>query len=431
MNTKKDGYALALSMLFIGLISVGTTVLYKMSMQKSDFEERSADRIMARIVAEAGIHQAYALVKLDSNQLSQEFADVSVGDEIASITVSEVNDAEVGLSSASADNSKYYLMKSTATCNDSTVSAAVIIKSSTSTSDEPVDPEVLELFDGAVFCGGDANMVGASEVDLGGGTAHVNGTITMRGSSKFLNGSLVSCSSTITLKGSPTIDSSVAVPSTPSIPWGDFSTFIFGTLSVQDVPEQMIELDLETFRLYAVENDIEGQSYPSGTWNYTYTDSYISEDELPKKGTLQIASCQVVNPAGGVLWVEGDVHIAGSSVINGCVIATGDIKVVGGMTHKQATGFPSFMSVNGDVDIGSSCDVYGLVYAHNGDISISGAANVFGAFICPRGNFTQGGSGNVICSKSRPSGPNGQNVMLPEAEVGEVGGIPEVVRWIL
>ncbi len=141
---------------------------------------------------------------------------------------------------------------------------------------------------------------------------------------------------------------------------------------------------------------------------------------MPSNGKLVIGGCQTVDPAGGVLWVEGSIKFNGSSKIKACVIATGDIDVLGGMTHANPGGLPAFMSVNGNVLVGSGCKAYGLIYAHNGDVTISGDATVEGAFICPRGNFDHKGSGKVKYDNSRPYGSNGEIVMLPTS--GSTGG---------
>ncbi|MCK4563319.1 MAG: hypothetical protein KAU94_01440, partial [Verrucomicrobia bacterium] len=324
------------------------------------------------------------------------------------------------------------LLSSTGTYNKEAAEVALIIRhSTTGSSSTGTDPIVLELFDGAIFCGGDAKMVGASYIELNGATAHINGSLTMTGSAQFRNNGFVSTSTSMTLAGYPQIYADVAVPQTPKIPWGSVGSFIHGTVSIGPVPEQMIELDLEPFRLFAKATDTPGMNYKKAmAWNYQYRDSYISADEINKKLVVSGSSAVNVVPPGGVLWVEGDIKFAGSVNIYACVVATGNIEVKGASVHLQPGGLPSFMSLNGTVEIGAGCKVYGLVYSHNGDIKISGDAAVTGAFICPRGDFTHLGSGKVLYENSRPYGPNGVDVMLPKPDAGEPDGPPEIVGWV-
>ncbi len=435
MNTNKEGYALIMSLVFVGLVAMGATLLFRVTTQKVYFETKNANRIKARIIAEAGVRRAYAQIKDDSSALGEPFGDLAIGGDVAEISLSNLDEnGGNGLSSVSGGGT-YYLLSATGNCNGETARAAVVIKSTSSSSAEPVSPEILQLFDGAIFCGGDARMVGGTYIDLAGATAHVNGSLTMTGSAQFRNGGSVSSSSRIDMSGGNSkIYGDAIAPSIPLPSWAKWMApdyFITGAKTEAEVPEQMIEINLEPFRMYAAAHDVAGNSYKNTAWDYVFTDSYFSEDEMPKNGTLTIGAKQTVRPSCGVLWVEGDITFAGSSVVQGCVIATGNIKVCGGMEHKPDGGLPSFMSLNGDVDIAAGCTVYGLVYAHNGEIKISGDADVEGAFICPRGDFDNSGSGKVIYDNSRPYGPNGENVMLPEAVGGEEGGIPEVVKWVL
>ncbi|MBN2163952.1 MAG: hypothetical protein JXR25_14685 [Pontiellaceae bacterium] len=441
MNTearskRKRGYALLIGLFFVSLMSLGSMMLLQISRQKVYSESLRADAARARLVAEGGVHWAYAAIEREDATVESAFDDIVIGDGVASVSISEVDEATgSALSSTSSGDGRYYLMDSVGSSHDREEKAAVLMKQAGSGSGAGVDEEVLALFDGVIFCGGDLRMVGGTYIDLDGSSAHANGSITMTGSANFQGYGSVSSSTEIDLSGGNAKIYGNAVAPVISVPswakWMAPDYFITGSQVVAEVPEQMIELDLEPFRVYAAANDIPGQSYKSTAWNYVFTDSYFSEDEMPNNGKLTIAACQTVRPSSGVLWVEGDITFAGSSVVQGCIIATGDIKVCGGMEDKPDGGLPSFMSLNGDVEIASGCTVYGLVYAHNGEIKISGDADVEGAFICPRGNFTNCGSGKVIYDNSRPSGPGGISIMLPAAEGGEGGGVAEVVRWVL
>ena len=435
-NDGKDGYALLIGLAFVCLFSLGSMVLMRVAQQKAYMESLRANSARARLVAEGGVHWTYAAIQRNDATTETAFGDMDIGGGVASISISEVDDSSgVSLSAADSGSGQYYLLASVGACGGREEKAAVLMHQAESGSGAGVDEDTLALFDGVIFCGGDARMVGGTYIDLNGASAHANGSITMTGSASFTGYGSVSSSTEIDMSGGNAKIYGNATAPEISLPswakWQASDYFITGTQTETEVPEQMIELDLEPFRVYASANDVGGNAYKQTAWDYVFTDNYFSEDEMPNNGKLVVAACQTVRPSSGVLWVEGDITFAGSSVVQGCVIATGDIKVCGGMEDLPDGGLPSFMSVNGDVEIASGCTVYGLVYAHNGEIKISGDADVEGAFICPRGNFTNCGSGKVIYNNSRPSGPNGVSVMLPAAEAGGGGGEVQVVRWVL
>ncbi len=419
---RKDGYVLLLCLIFISLLAMGSTLLIYTTKQKVFATKKNIAHLKAQIIAEAGIYKSVSAIKNDTALLTQTCPDVQTTNGTATISIQ----------SASSGSTGDYSLTSTSSFEGETATAAVMINFTGTPGGTTEDPEVLKLFDAALFCGGDSNMSGGGGIDLAGATAHVNGTLTMVGSASFKNGGAVSSSTKIEISGGSD-DRIVGAVTTPVISLPSWAkdvpgSFITGIRTETAVPKQMIEIDLEPYRLFAAATDTSGD-YSNSKWNDLITDTYISEDEMPKNGTLNIGAKQVVRPSGGVLWVEGSIKFAGSSEIDGCVIATGDIEVLGGMTHKNPNGLPAFMSVNGDVLVGSGCQVYGLVYAHNGSIKIQGAANVTGAFICPRGDFTDCGSGSVVYDNSRPSGPNGENVMLPQTTDGS-SGTPTVVGWV-
>ncbi|MBN2703385.1 MAG: hypothetical protein JXR23_04155 [Pontiellaceae bacterium] len=439
LNKSKDAFVLLIALAFVSLLALGSTFLLRVSTQKAYTENKRVYTEMARIIAESGVHISVSAIERDNSLIGSGFDPIPVGDGTATITITETDlSGDVSLSSTSS-NEKYYVLSSTGTWGNQVSTVGVLFRYTPASEG---DSEIEELFGGAIFCGGDITMAGGTSINLAGsGSVHANGNIRLTGGARFNSGSLVSTSSGLSLSGGVYVDADVNSATTPSIPnWATYSSFISGSVSVGNVPEKMIEINLDPYRLYAENNDIPGQSYKNKPWNYVYTDSYISADEL-KNGKLQVGSMQVVRPVGGVLWVEGEVKFAGGSVVDGCVIATGDIDVRGGMTHKPANGLPSFMSVSGNVDVGSGCTVYGLVYSHTGNIDIRGGATVQGAFICPRGDFTNHGGGSVVYDNSTPMGPNGEDVMQGVSNGGSGGssggaggsgseGILELVRWV-
>jgi len=430
----RQGYALIISIIFVGLIALGSILLFRSSSQKAFTERKRANRIRATMIAEAGAHQAMALLKADPSLVDEAFADLSINGGTCSIVISDLDGESASVNCVDAGSGEVRkLLTSTGTYNGEEVEVALVFTQASGGGSSGTDPRVLELFDGALFCGGNALMDGATYINLAGATAHVNGQITLAGSAGFQNGTLVSSSTGITLGWSTHIYASAAAPSitTPS-QWCDVSSLIHGTIAVGAVPPEEIEIDLDPFRLFALAGDIPGHNYQNVAWNYQYTDPYISADEIPG-GTLKIVgnSYKKVVPNGGVLWVEGNVEFTGDSPVHACVVATGSISFKGATIHVQPGGLPALMTIDGTLEVGAGCTVYGLVYSHNGDILISGDATVEGAFICPRGNFTNHGSGKIEYDNSRPYGPNGEIVMLPKAgSAGGPAGPAAVAAWV-
>ena len=77
-----------------------------------------------------------------------------------------------------------------------------------------------------------------------------------------------------------------------------------------------------------------------------------------------------LNPANGVVYVNGNVILGRNITVNGCVIATGYIAVIflspGTFTQNQINGFPALMSRGGDIllaGIWGAAALNGLVYA--------------------------------------------------------------------
>lgn len=100
-------------------------------------------------------------------------------------------------------------------------------------------------------------------------------------------------------------------------------------------------------------------------------------------------------PPGGIMWVNGDLHIAGSEDVTGCFIATGDIHLSGSSGQHQYGDYPGFISRDGDIKV-AGCGTYeGLIYTRIGDIQFTGSGKVIGAIISG-GNFKKAGCSTVI-----------------------------------
>ncbi|MBN2703803.1 MAG: hypothetical protein JXR23_06280 [Pontiellaceae bacterium] len=438
INKSKDAFVLLIALAFVSLLALGSTFLLRVSLQKAYTENKRAYTEMARIIAESGVHISVSSIQRDAAGLVSGFDPIEIGDGTATIVIEESGDASL---SSTDSSEKYYDLTSTGTWGSQTSTVGVLLRATSVSGSEDSGEE--EYFDGSVFCDKTLEMVGAASVDVGGGgSVHANGVISLKGSASFKNANLVSSSTGIDMSGGNAKIVGSALAPTISLPnWAQWQApdyFITGGVVEGGVERKEVWIDTEPYKVLAEANDISGSNYGNiGGGGYTFSDSYISEGELKNgsKGVSFGGGGGVIAPVGGVLWIEGDVTFGGSCTVKGCVIATGTINVQGGMTHESVnTKFPSFMSLNGDVNIGSGCIVYGLVYADQGNIDVSGAATVHGAYIARNGSFSNKGSGSVIARGVLPAGPNGENVMHwggtgSSSGGGNSSGRVEVVRW--
>lgn len=113
-----------------------------------------------------------------------------------------------------------------------------------------------------------------------------------------------------------------------------------------------------------------------------------------------------LQPTNGVVYVNGDVDIQGTSTLVGAIVATGKIDVNGTFTQTGVSNLPSLMSrdesieLRGDVVIGN-----GLVYSGGDDVEIHGNVTVTGSImsfdqVIVTGNLT------LTASISVPEGLN-------------------------
>lgn len=155
---------------------------------------------------------------------------------------------------------------------------------------------------------------------------------------------------------------------------------VYGTVYEQPVPELKIpEIDLAPYYQQALAN---GEVY---------------------NGKLTVS--HAFAPVGGVCWVNGDLWLVGSEDIEGCFIATGDIKCSGSGGHTKVAKLPALISRDGDIHITGGATYYGMVYARIGNIDITGGCQVYGQLMCG-GDFTKHGASAIFSyAKSVPVAP--------------------------
>ena len=99
------------------------------------------------------------------------------------------------------------------------------------------------------------------------------------------------------------------------------------------------------------------------------------------------------SPAGGVMWVVGDVRVRSKTRFHGALFATGDIDQAGKCEFYQVNNLPAMVSRDGNIFLHGRCDrMEGLVYAGSGNIEITGRHRIYGAvwawgYIFARGNW--------------------------------------------
>jgi cytoskeletal protein CcmA (bactofilin family) len=99
---------------------------------------------------------------------------------------------------------------------------------------------------------------------------------------------------------------------------------------------------------------------------------------------------------GGVRWINGDLRVngGGNLTYSGCVIATGSIRINGGMTHTRLANLPALVSRDSTITMNGAHSIGGLVYA-KGDITWNGSGTFTGSILCG-GNMTFNGTYGIL-----------------------------------
>lgn len=201
---------------------------------------------------------------------------------------------------------------------------------------------------------------------VNGGDVHANGEYRMNGTVD-LTCDLLSSVTKVRSTGNCTITGDATAPS-----WqGSSPANVSGTATTVAVdPVADPGLDLTPYYQFALDN---GEVY---------------------NGDLTLAGGSL-SPAGGVMWVNGSLHVSGNSMLNGCFIATGDVKISGNTCQTQVENFPAYISRDGNVELVSCGTHVGLVYAPKGAVKLSGGGTLTGSLYCD-GEFKKTGSWAMI-----------------------------------
>jgi hypothetical protein len=351
---RRRGSALITFLGVIVVVSLAAAALVTYAKNQAYAVGRVRDHVKAQIIAEAGANDAYSVLKSNFALRSDPgaFPATAFGGGTYDVAVTPV-----GVDAA--------LIECTATFGDATAVAMMDIKDFGAAvppggggggAPPPVGAYECAILAGSIDYGGNG------QTDCGAGRVHSNSTYDQNGTTD-LKGGLLSACTYIKSVGNGKINSNAEAPSFQKKSPGN----ITGTATAKAVAAVPFpELDLGPYYQWALAH---GEVYASDPGTYT--------------------------PAGGVMWVNGSIHASGGATIQGCIIATGDIKLTGNCTHTQVGGLPALISRDGSIDVNSCIETHGLIYAMNGDVKFAGNGKQFGS-VFAKGRFWKTGGWDAV-----------------------------------
>ncbi len=319
----------------------------------------------------------------------------------------------------------------------------------------------------ALFAGGNLTMSGGIQVHMQGFSAHANGTVNLSGF-PTLYADHLSTHNNIILSGNPqlhlgqgsgrlhadgpislrgniqaaeiTSSASIngdwgtmtpAVNMAPSVTWPNWFSPMppvqIGPVATVP-PMSLPTLDVDAYRDAAIAHTYFYQG------NQNITRSWLTADILERTGVNVNNNETVVEPSGGILFIDGDVTVGQDMVINGMIMATGNITIGGGSTFSNPTPFPALVSVDGNITIGGGASgptVNGWIYAMNGNVAAGGGASGLSGIVAAHNlsitaGYTLGNtdSESSFTSPGQPGGPGG------ETPGDEHGNSITLLSWI-
>jgi hypothetical protein len=347
---RRDGSALFTVMMVILVMSALVGVVYKASIQRVFSAHKLADRVRALAIAEAGAHQAYAILKTDfaARDSDDAFPETSYGGGTYDVTVTPVSNTVAIVSSVGVYKS---------------VSEHVIldVKNYGDSGSAPID---LSALDYAILCGGDATLRGCGIIagTNGASLLHANGIFDVRGD---VTADINVSSSTRISSGNVTIDGSTWAPSYSL----HHKTTITGTKHTSPVAlVEIPDVDLTPYYTWALAHGEVKSSFSSSS-DYT--------------------------PNGGILWVNGDVQWSSHATVQGTIIATGDIHISGQVEVAAGPTGMAIVSRDGDIQNTSSGQIDGLIYCRTGDYRQTANGLHTGQLIV-KGDIDKGGNSDIL-----------------------------------
>ncbi len=376
-----EGSALMIVLLVVIISTVLLSAFFSSSMGRSFMARKLSDRVRAIAIAEAGVNEAYSILATNFNARENDdaFPATAYGDGMYDVTVIPVSNNVAVISSAG-------------TCGSVTEIAILDIKNYGNVGSSRYSWD-FEAFDYAMVAGGTFDFRGCGDVSsaTGGvaqGLIHANGDMSIKGDAAANIG--ISSSTEISIGNNITIDGDVTAP---ELDYKASKVTITGTPSEEAVPLVVIpDIDLTPFYNWAAANGEVHNGFSFSGTSYT--------------------------PNGGILWVNGDVTISSHAVINGSIIATGDINISGAVdVHAPNNGF-AIASRDGSIKNTSSGEITGLIYAKVGDYDHTANGKVVGQVIVG-GDIKKSGNSDVwLFSKTDLTDPGSTGDDVEENAIG-------------
>jgi len=402
----RSGSALLSVVITILITSAVVATLSASARQQAFTFQRQTDRLQALVIAEAGLHEAFRSLAEDITRAgdgvillpSQSFAGGSY-----QVRITRPDDADDGV----------WMLRSTGVYGNHERETAATVAwrpPAVEAGEEGGSALPGPMGAAAIFAGGQLTLSGGTNVNVGEYGAHANGGVTLSGGPNFY-GMYLSTNGSMTLNGNPqifldggnghlhsdgpislrgTIQSSI-ISSSSQIngDWGvnTSALHVAPNVSYPDwyspapnvneetvtpvVAMQLPPMDVEAFRSFAQAN---GWYYDR---NQQITRGWLTRDIRDRTGENVHNNRTDVRPAGGILFVDGNVGLSSDMEMYGMIIATGNITVNGGSTVHNITEYPALVSINGNISIGGGAQMTspGWVYAMNGNVTGNGGAS--------------------------------------------------------
>ncbi len=374
---RRGGFSLLVVLFFIASISTFMAILAFSSSQRAFTVTRLTDDIKAQAMAEAGCEYGYSILSTDwsarlnpeafSNPMDQSaiasFANLSdsslmasIGDASFSLDVQPVGDSSA-------------IVTSTGTCGDSTAVSIISVQDIGGSDD---DGDVLDAIamEYSILCGGSLDFSGCGTISSPSGEAkfHSNGNMFLRGTTDALID--LSSSTSIKISNNVTVGGDVVAP---ALSYNSSKVTFGGTPSQANVPiVEIPDIDLTPYYNWALEH---GEVHNGFTATANIT------------------------PNGGILWVNGDVHISSHAVVEGTIIATGNINISGQVDINPTTCAFSLVSRDGDIQITSGGTITGLIYAKTGSLQHTANGEIRGQMIV-NGDIKKAGNSDIMAAFS-------------------------------
>lgn len=318
-----------------------------------------SDHARAQAIAEAGVMEAYVRLSQDRNRAA---------DPNAFQTVAFGGGSYLNTVSIQGDDDDYVVVASQGTFRDATATATVVYRDSGDTIDETITDPVSGVFEDddipvisgpgpvspfqyAVLVGGTISWGGTAGGGAPGAWVHGNQQVTVYGNGR-VGASVSSAEGVHTQGGACQIEEDAHAPQITGQPQVKVSgTAVTGPVAAIPVPQ----INFEPYRAWA---QAHGEFF---------------------SGQQQISSDY--EPTGGILFVEGDLHLNGGN-LKGCFVATGDIHVNAQVRHTRIEGLPSLMTDSGTIKMNGGAVLEGLIYARTGNLDkLNGNATLRGSII--------------------------------------------------